>query len=131
MEGWGRFGSRQGATMVVLTRFHILTLAFALLLSISGASFAAQGSRHSRSAVVKNHSVTTSRADVSRMPARSVPRALRGIRMVRGSTFLIPTDHMETLVATNLSLNSNVRFCPIADIPFCTAYVRFWGVKQT
>jgi hypothetical protein len=57
------------AAMVVLTRFHILTLAFALLLSISGASFAAQGSRHSRSAAVKHHSVTTSRADVSRMPA--------------------------------------------------------------
>jgi hypothetical protein len=55
--------------MVVLTRFHILALAFALLLLISGASFAAQGSRHSRSAVVKNHTVTTSRADVSRMPA--------------------------------------------------------------
>jgi hypothetical protein len=54
--------------MVALTRFHILTLAFALLLSISGASFAAQGSRHSR-AVVKHHSVTTSRANVSRMPA--------------------------------------------------------------
>src|SRR5262249_1999791 len=57
------------AAMVVLTRFHILTLAFALMLLISGASFAAQGSRHSRSAVVKNHSVATSRADVSRMPA--------------------------------------------------------------
>jgi len=55
--------------MVVLTRFYILTLAFALLLLISGASFASQGSRHSRSAVVKNHSVATSRADVSRMPA--------------------------------------------------------------
>jgi hypothetical protein len=55
--------------MVVLTRFHILTLAFAVLLSISGTTFAAQGSRHSRSAVVKHHSVTTSRADVSRMPA--------------------------------------------------------------
>jgi hypothetical protein len=55
--------------MVVLSRFHILTLAFALLLSISGASVAAQGSRHSRSAVVKNDSVTTSRAGVSRMPA--------------------------------------------------------------
>jgi hypothetical protein len=55
--------------MAVLTRFHILTLAFALLLLISGASFAAQGPRHSRSAVVKNQSVTTSRADVSRMPA--------------------------------------------------------------
>jgi hypothetical protein len=55
--------------MVVFTRFHIFTLAFALLLLISGASFAAQGSRHSRSAVVKNHGVTTSRADVSRMPA--------------------------------------------------------------
>jgi hypothetical protein len=55
--------------MVVLSRFHILTLAFALLLSISGASFAAQGSRHSRSPVVKNHSATTSRADVSRTPA--------------------------------------------------------------
>jgi hypothetical protein len=34
--------------MVVLTRFHILALALALLLLISGASFAAQGSRHSR-----------------------------------------------------------------------------------
>ena len=55
--------------MVVLTRFHYLTIAFALLLSISGMSFAAQGSRHSRSAVVNNHSVTTSRADASRMPA--------------------------------------------------------------
>jgi hypothetical protein len=55
--------------MAVLTRFHILTLAFALLLLISGASFAAQGSRHSRSAVVRNHGVTTSRADVSRIPA--------------------------------------------------------------
>jgi hypothetical protein len=55
--------------MVVLTRFHILTLAFALLLLISGAGFAAQGSRHSRSAVVKTQGVTTSRADVSRMPA--------------------------------------------------------------
>jgi hypothetical protein len=55
--------------MIALTRFHVLALAFALLLSISGASFAAQGSRHSRSAVVKHHSVTTSRADVSRMPA--------------------------------------------------------------
>jgi len=55
--------------MAVLTRFHIVTLAFALLLSISGTSFAAQGSRHSRSAVVKHHSVKTSRADVSRMPA--------------------------------------------------------------
>src|SRR5262249_22911731 len=77
MEGWGRFGSRQGAAMVVLTRFHILTLAFALLLSISGASFAAQGSRHSRSAVVKNHSVTTSRADVSRMPAFDPARTSR------------------------------------------------------
>ena len=55
--------------MGVLTRFHFLTLAFALLLSISGASFAAQGSRHSRSAAVKHHSVTTSPADVSRMPA--------------------------------------------------------------
>jgi hypothetical protein len=55
--------------MAVLTRFHIVTLAFALLLWISGTSFAAQGSRHSRSAVVKHHSVTTSRADVSRIPA--------------------------------------------------------------
>ena len=54
--------------MAVLTRAHIVTLAFALLLSISGASFAAQGSRHSRS-MVKNHSVETSRADVSRIPA--------------------------------------------------------------
>jgi hypothetical protein len=55
--------------MVVLTRFHILTLAFALLLLISGASFAAQKSHHSsslhsQSAVVKNHRITTSRADV-------------------------------------------------------------------
>ena len=49
--------------MAVLTRFQFLTLAFALLLSISGASFAAQGSRSSRGAVVKHHSVTTSRAD--------------------------------------------------------------------
>ena len=60
--------------MAGLMRFHIVALAFGLLLSISGASFAAQPSRHStslhsRSAVVKNHSVTTSRADVSRMPA--------------------------------------------------------------
>ena len=55
--------------MVVLKRLHILALTFALLLLISGASFAAQGSRHSRSAMVKNHTVTTSRADVSRMPA--------------------------------------------------------------
>jgi hypothetical protein len=55
--------------MVIPTRFHILALAFSLLLSISGASFGAQGSRHSRSAVVKHHSVITSRADVSRMPA--------------------------------------------------------------
>jgi hypothetical protein len=55
--------------MVVLTRFHILTLAFALLLLISGVSFAAQRSHHSsslhsQSAVVKNHRITTSRADV-------------------------------------------------------------------
>jgi hypothetical protein len=57
------------AATAVLTRFHILTLAFALLLSISGASLAAQGSRHSRSAVVKHNSVTTSRADVTGMPA--------------------------------------------------------------
>jgi hypothetical protein len=55
--------------MAVLTRFHIPTLAFALVVLFSGASFAAQGSRHSRSAVAKNHSVTTSRADASRMPA--------------------------------------------------------------
>ena len=55
--------------MAVLMRFHFLTLAFALLLSISGASFAAQGLRHSRSAVAKHHSVTTSRADVSRIQA--------------------------------------------------------------
>ena len=60
--------------MVVLTRFHILTLAFALLLLISGASFAAQKSHHSsslhsQSAAVKNHRVTTSRADVSRIRA--------------------------------------------------------------
>jgi hypothetical protein len=55
--------------MVVPTRFHILALASALLLSISGASFGAQGARHSRSAVVKHHSVTTSRADVTRMSA--------------------------------------------------------------
>jgi hypothetical protein len=40
-----------------------------ILLSTSGTSFAAQGSRSSRSAVVKQHSVTTSRADVSRIPA--------------------------------------------------------------
>src|SRR5262249_3155900 len=61
--------SAMEAAMVVLTRLHIFTLAFALLLLFSGASFAAQGSRHSRSAVVKNHNVTTSRADASRMPA--------------------------------------------------------------
>src|SRR5262249_47848117 len=48
---------------------------------------------------------------------RSIPGALRGIRMVRGSTFLIPTDHMETLVATNLSLNSSVRLWPLAEVP--------------
>jgi len=60
--------------MAGLMRFHIVALAFGLLLSISGASFAAQPSRHStslhsRSAVVKNHSAITSRADVSRVPA--------------------------------------------------------------
>jgi hypothetical protein len=58
-----------GASMAVLTRFHIVPVAFALLLSTSGMTFAAQGSRHSRSVVLKHHSVTTSRADVSRMPA--------------------------------------------------------------
>jgi hypothetical protein len=61
--------SQGGQAMAVLTRFHIVTLAFALLLSISGTTFAAQGSRHSRIAVVKHHSVTTSRADVSRIRA--------------------------------------------------------------
>jgi hypothetical protein len=55
--------------MVEFTRFQILTLAFALLVLISEASFAAQGSRHSRSAGVKNHSLSSSRTDVSRMPA--------------------------------------------------------------
>src|SRR5262249_1633025 len=60
---------RWRSAMAVHMRFHFLTLAFALLLSISGASFAAQGSRHSRSAVAKHHSVTTSRADVSRIQA--------------------------------------------------------------
>jgi len=54
--------------MTVLMRFHIVALAFGLLLAISGASFAAQKSHHSsslhsQSAVVKNHRVTTSRAD--------------------------------------------------------------------
>jgi len=54
--------------MTVLMRFHIVALAFGLLLAISGASFAAQKSHHSSSlhsqnAVVKNHRVTTSRAD--------------------------------------------------------------------
>src|SRR5262249_52613018 len=54
---------------------------------------------------------------MSRECQRSIPGALRGIRMVRGSTFLIPTDHMETLVATNLSLNCSVRLWPLADVP--------------
>jgi hypothetical protein len=60
---------RWRTTMVEFTRFQILTLAFALLVLISEASFAAQGSRHSRSAGVKNHSLSSSRTDVSRMPA--------------------------------------------------------------
>jgi|SRR4029453_14138714 hypothetical protein len=88
--------------MAALMRFHIVALAVALLLPISGASLAAQGSRHSssphsRSAVVKNHNVITSRADASRIRAFD-PRALRAIRGVRDTTFLIPTDHMETPV---------------------------------
>jgi hypothetical protein len=58
-----------GQAWQVLTRFHIVTVAFALLFPISGTTFAAQGSRHSRSAVVKHHSVTTSRADVSQIRA--------------------------------------------------------------
>src|SRR5262249_45880994 len=67
---------------------------------------------------------------MSRECQRSVPRALRGIRMVRGSTFLIPTDHMETLVATNLSLNSNVRFWPIADIQLGLGQKRTHALQQ-
>ena len=56
------------------TKIAIVALAFGLLLPISGASFAAQHSRHSsslhsRSAAVKHHSVMTSRAEASRIPA--------------------------------------------------------------
>jgi len=56
------------------TKIAIVALAFGLLLPISGASFADQQSRHSsslhsRSALVKKHSVITSRADASRIPA--------------------------------------------------------------
>src|SRR5262249_51974463 len=61
-------------TMWPKTKIAIVALAFGLLLPISGASFAAQHSRHSsslhsRSAVVKHHSVMTSRAEASRIPA--------------------------------------------------------------
>src|SRR5262249_20458143 len=62
-------------TMWPKTKIAIVALAFGLLLPISGASFAAQQSRHSSSlhspsAVVKHHSVMTSRAEASRAFAR-------------------------------------------------------------
>ena len=44
----------------------LTTLAALTVIAMPGASFAAQGSR---SAMVKNHSVTASRADASRIPA--------------------------------------------------------------
>src|SRR5262249_48733239 len=67
-------GNCQMEPAMVLMRFHVFALAVALLLPISGVGFAAQEARHSlrlhsRSAVVKNQSVITSRADASRMPA--------------------------------------------------------------
>src|SRR5262249_16379607 len=70
-------------TMWPKTKIAIVTLAFGLLLPISGASFAAQQSRHSsslhsRGAAVKHHTVITSRAHAPRAIAQGPPADPRG-----------------------------------------------------
>jgi hypothetical protein len=91
-----------------MTRVHVQAIAAGLLLAISEPSFAAPQSRHSsgthsQGAVTENRVVTFP----PRTPAFN-PRGLQPIRLVPGSTSLIPTDRMAILVIGS-TLAANVR----------------------
>jgi hypothetical protein len=89
-----------------MTRVHVLAIAAGLLLAISEPSFAAPQSRHS-SGTHSPGAVTENRRNLSAAHASILipgdfslfnPRGLQPIRLVPGSTSLIPTDRMAILV---------------------------------
>src|SRR5262245_5772088 len=117
---------------MVLMRFHVLALAVALLLPISEVSFAAQEAHHSsrlhsRSAVVKNQSVITSRADASRMPA-FYSGGTSSYPWGPGRNFPYPDrPYGDPDRYLSQRINSNVHFWPLAEILFSSPHVPFGG----